>query len=60
MDFHQRNWNEGMTTNTEDEQEKVMRKSNWLHDRRFLWKKKDIIVYSACIINNKRNIMPSK
>ena len=60
MDFDQRNWNEEMTSNTEDEQDKVMRKSKWLHDIRFLWKKKDIIVYSACIINNKRNIMPSK
>ena len=47
-----------MTSKTEDEQEKVMRKSNWLHDRRCLWKMKDIIVYSACIIKNKRNIMP--
>ena len=46
-----------MTTKTEDEQEKVMRKSNWLHDRRCLRKMKDIIVYSACIIKNKRNIM---
>ena len=60
MDFDQRNWNEEMTTNTDDEQDKVMRKSNRIHDRRFLRKMKDIIVYSACIINNKRNIMPSK
>ena len=44
MDFDQRNWNEEMTTNTEDEQEKVMCKSNWLHDRRCLQKMKDIIV----------------
>ena len=46
-----------MTTKTEDEQDKVMRKSKWLHDRRCLRKMKDIIVYSACIIKNKRNIM---
>ena len=49
-----------MTTNTEDEQDKVMRKSKWLHDRRCLQKMKDIIVYSACINKYKRNIMPSK
>ena len=46
-----------MTTNTEDEQEKVMRKSYWLHDRRCLWKMKDITVYTACIIKKKRNTM---
>ena len=46
-----------MTINTEDEQEKVMRKSNWLNDRKCLRKMKDIIVYSACIIKKKRNTM---